>query len=167
LYDACGQLLAHPHHSPVERVRGGRRVGTPLNEAAVSTRLDMVGILASWSALVVQERGVRGPGRRSVRDLADFLCVHLDWLTAHEAAGDFAAEITELTRVGQATAYPVPVHQAELGPCARPGCRKTVYTTLGAVDFEEPPALVRCADGHVWPPSQWLLLRHRHQRPAS
>ncbi|HEX5496573.1 MAG TPA: hypothetical protein VFX70_18585 [Mycobacteriales bacterium] len=164
LYEACAQVLAHPWHGLTERISGGGGAGIPLNEAAVTARLDMLTVLTSWSALVVRERGVRAPERREVPDLTAFLARHLDALAAHPAASDFVAEVGELVGIGRATAYPSDVHRVELGQCMRPGCGQTVHAILGT---EHSPARVECEDGHDWPPERWLLLRSGQRSSAT
>lgn len=161
LFDECAEVLAHPHRGPAERVSGGGGSGIPLNEAAVGARLDIIGVLASWAALVVRNRDVRGPHRRSVPDLAAFLAGQLDWLAAHPAAGDFTVELADLVRAGRLTAYPPAEHRTDLGRCARAGCDRPVVLAAGG---DGRPARVSCAQGHVWAPDQWLLLRLHQQR---
>lgn len=74
----------------------GRAPGTPLSRQAVGARSAIRGVLASWAHLVVGGRAVPRPPR-SVTDMAEFLHRHVDWLCAHPAAAEIAAEIGDLT----------------------------------------------------------------------
>ncbi|MQA07456.1 MAG: hypothetical protein GEU98_02690 [Pseudonocardiaceae bacterium] len=114
-------------------------------------------MLASWAALVVDERAVSGPGGRNVGELAAFLATHLDWLGAHPAAQDFADEIAELAHAADNVLHPNPTLHMELGPCAEPGCDQMVSATVRAEDAHLPPQ-VGCSAGHVCQPHQWLLM---------
>jgi hypothetical protein len=134
-----------------------------LNEAAVDVRSTIVVILASWAALVVDERGVVGPGQRDIRWMVSFLLQHVDWLAAHPAALDFVSEIVELGQVAREVIHPNPVLRLELGPCAQSGCGQMVRAVVRADDEVSPP-LVGCDGGHVSSPRQWLLLGRRMAR---
>jgi hypothetical protein len=91
LYDACEAVLGgRRRHFADDRVRGGLSRGLNLHEGALRARSRMLTVLASWSGLVASERGVSPPRRREVGVLAPFLLSHVDWLTGHPAAGDFA-----------------------------------------------------------------------------
>lgn len=69
--------------------------GVPLSPRMVELRVAFRGVLASWSQLVAGGRGVARPVR-SVAGMAEFLSRHADWLGAHPAAAEVAAEIGEL-----------------------------------------------------------------------
>jgi hypothetical protein len=72
-----------------------RTPGIPLSPAAATTRSAIRGVLATWAHVVVGGRAVPRPVR-SVTELADFLLRHVDWLGAHPAAAEAAAEIGDL-----------------------------------------------------------------------
>lgn len=83
--DCLDGLVAHLH-----LLASGHVVG----RAAVR------GVLATWAHVVVTGRVVARPAR-SVAGLAEFLCRHIDWLGAHPAAAEFAAEVVGLVPVGR------------------------------------------------------------------
>jgi hypothetical protein len=152
LYARCESQLVNRRERGIElRVRGGAPGGIVLRDELVSARADIVSMLASWAALVVDERGVSGRPVRAVPALAAFLVAHLRWLQAHPAAGDAVAEFTEVAEGARAAlgGGSVPL---DLGPCSRPGCAAVI---LAGDDG------VRCGDGHVVPPHDWLALRQR------
>ncbi|MFJ3819951.1 hypothetical protein [Streptomyces nodosus] len=61
LHDKCGQLLTGVDR-PRDRTSGGGSVpGLSFNTAAAEARSGITGILRSWAALVVEERGVGAP----------------------------------------------------------------------------------------------------------
>lgn len=160
LYEASEGALAHRRHRAVERVRGGRPNGICLNGAVLEARSDMLRILASWSGMVVDERGVTGPDQREIRHLASFLTTHADWLAAHTTAADIAGEIADLVKSARDAINPNTTTWMELGPCGQPGCEQTVRAVVRA-ENDLLPARVSCEAGHVWPPHQWLLLGRR------
>jgi hypothetical protein len=86
LRDLPGLYVTVEHH---------RTPGTPLSAQATGVRSAIRGALASWAHLVVGGRAVPRPGR-SVADMAGFLHRHVDWLGAHPAAAEIAAEIGDL-----------------------------------------------------------------------
>jgi hypothetical protein len=160
LYQRSEASLHRRTKREVERVRGGAFGGITLDEAVVSSRATMVSVLTAWCVLVVQERPVSVAPRRLVVELAGFLTVHLDWLAAHPAAGDAAAEIQELAEQAQAAIQPNRLTELKLGPCVRPGCVSSVRITVGARDGVSPDR-VSCDSGHVLRPHEWLLFDHR------
>lgn len=158
IYYQCEQNLVNRRKRIVERIRGGVPGGISLNDAAFTARSDILSVLASWSGLVVDEYPVAAAPRRQVDTLAKFLSAHLDWLTAHPAAGSLAAEIHDVAVKAAAAVEPNPRAQLELGPCAQAGCESTVHVTMRADNFA--PAHVSCGAGHVWQPHEWLRLGH-------
>jgi hypothetical protein len=115
--------------------------------------------------MVVDERGVTGPGGLDVRTLASFLQAHLDWLATHAVVADFAAEIAELVAGAGQVLNPAQVRTIDLGPCTRDGCARMVRASISAVNSGSVPQ-VRCDAGHAWRPQQWLDLRHRLEPPG-
>ncbi len=153
LYDMCAYVLDTPPRRPREPVSGRQPRGIVLREPVVRIRADILGVLASWCALVTAERGVPGPGELSVPRLSTFVLVHFGWLTAHPAGADFADELIALAARAREVLEPEPVAEPELGPCAHPGCGWTLRAE------GRPAKLIRCDAGHEWPPGRWLLLR--------
>jgi hypothetical protein len=90
-------LAAHLRDLPdlYVSVEHSRTPGTPLSTQAARARSAIRGVLASWAHLVVGGRAVPRPARL-VTDMAEFLHRHVDWLGAHPAAAEIAAEIGDL-----------------------------------------------------------------------
>jgi hypothetical protein len=158
LYADCETALARRPRPTLERAGSRRRTtALPIDEAAANARSAILAILAGWSALVADERAVTRPARRQASELAAFLNRHADWLLAHPAAGEFAAEIGAVTRAARRAAHPRSEQRVMLGQCPHRGCAEALFATRvtgesgGSRD-------VRCDAGHSWPPHQWLLL---------
>jgi hypothetical protein len=155
LYDACEAVLGgRRRHFADDRVRGGLSRGLNLHEGALRARSRMLTVLASWSGLVASERGVSPPRRREVGVLAPFLLSHVDWLTGHPAAGDFAEEIAAVVADARQVSRVDSSVRRDVGRCSRAACSRPVWATLRTGD----PVSVRCEAGHDLPAHQWLLL---------
>ncbi len=75
---------------------GELEVTRALDQVTASrVRAEIRDTLASWADLIVEGRTVRTP-RRTVPALAAFLRCHLEWLAAHPAAEDAAADVEAL-----------------------------------------------------------------------
>lgn len=160
LYRDCERTLVSRRQRSLERVRGGRPNGIHLNEDVVSTRSDIIAVLASWVAMVAEERGATPPKHRHVTKLVAFLVRHLDWLTSHPAIGDFSSEIADLAEAAEGVVDPSSAFRMSLGPCGEPGCDRAVHATMRA-DAKATAYQVRCEAGHEWQPHQWLSLGRR------
>lgn len=165
LYRGCESALTNrrPRHS--ERIRGGLPGGISLNDRAVHARSEVLAVLASWASLVVEERRLSAAPGRSVGALARFLDRHIDWLSRHPAAGDFADEIHQVTGMAEAVTNPQSSARVELGPCDQPGCASPVTAIMRSRD--NGPASVSCGGGHVWRPHEWLMLGRRLELASS
>lgn len=98
LYTECESALVPRRGAPGPRVTGSRgSTGIVLGDDAVAARAGVLELLASWSALVADERSVRRPAGRDPRGLARFLLTNLGWLLAHPAAADFVEELSRAT----------------------------------------------------------------------
>ncbi|PPK65658.1 hypothetical protein V5P93_005127 [Actinokineospora auranticolor] len=158
LHESCAQSLTPGRRPEVVRVKGGGIPGgISLNPTAVSVRASVLGVLSSWTALIVDELGVERPPSRRVHVLSTFLYRNLDWLLAHEAAADLAEEITDLADAARAVLDPSTSERVDLGSCGTPGCGMTVYATIGA-GSDAVAHGASCAAGHHVAASQWLLL---------
>ncbi|WP_327144298.1 hypothetical protein [Nocardia sp. NBC_01327] len=135
-----------------ERVTRTRARDASVDFEVLEARTDITQILDSWAALVTHERAVRPPATRDVVELTRFLAVHLDWLIAHPAADDFAAEIAELT-ARAVDAVDTDRYAVTPRACAMPGCAGSL-TVSG--DGENP--LLDCEFGHSWEAGQWLAM---------
>ena len=94
LYQGCEKLLR-------ERYRAAADTATPsaigLSEAVRFARRHLRETLAGWSAMTAQERGERGPDPSKVHAMTVFLRKNANWLAAHPRAGEWAAELAELS----------------------------------------------------------------------
>ncbi|MFB7056267.1 hypothetical protein ACFCXT_24495 [Streptomyces vinaceus] len=140
-----------------ERVSGSRSPGPLFNEEASAVRTSMLGVLASWSGVVVGLGETAVVPERKVGPLAAFLIRHLDLLAAHPAAADLAEEVKALTADARKVIGPAAVRQVALGSCPYPGCADVVEARMGG--GQETGGEVRCRSGHSWPAGAWLELR--------
>ncbi|MEU6226840.1 hypothetical protein [Streptomyces sp. NPDC047042] len=127
LYEECGRVLSGTRTRRwEERPSGGGALrGIPLNTAAADARSAMLRMLASWSGLVVDERGVAAP-RRTVPELTGFLLRHVDWLAAHDAVADLTTEAGRLARRARGVVEPPPTPGVPVGPCLIEDCAGTL-----------------------------------------
>ncbi|MGW2552551.1 hypothetical protein [Streptomyces sp. NPDC001635] len=162
LHDECGRLLTGTDR-PRDRTSGGPLPGMPFNTAAADARSAIVGLLRSWAALVIEERGVGAP-RDTPPRLAALLLVHLDWLASHPAAGELSDEVSRCVRLARQVIDPAPRRRVPVGDCVVPGCRGVLLaaarsgSTAGTVE-------VGCdADPeHRWSGQEWLRRGGRTQ----
>lgn len=160
LYHECGRLLGGSDPSQ-DRTSGGPMPGIPFNAAAADVRASILGVLGSWSGMVVEERRVTAP-RRTASALAKFLGKHVDWMVAHVTAAEATDEVAQLVQSARRVAYPNPVRQVSIGPCVEAGCAGEL---VAVVHPQEPllPAEIRCNFDpcHSWLEHQWMQLSHR------
>ena len=160
LYDECGRLLAGSGQSR-DRTSGGPMPGIPFNTTAADVRDAILGVLASWSGLVVKERQVTAPPR-TVSALADFLGKHVDWLAAHVAATEFTDEVLRLARSARLVAYPSPIRRVPVGACVETGCTGELVALVHPQEQLLPPEISCNADSsHSWRAHQWMQLSRR------
>ncbi|WP_216906606.1 hypothetical protein [Nocardia noduli] len=137
--------------------------GIRFNFEASEIRSEILSLLASWSGLVVDERGVAAP-RRDTASLAAFLDVHLDWLAAHETASDAAEEFARLARRARGAGRAETSRRVVVGCCVERGCegRLGVVARAGGSD------VVCDADAaHQWSSSEWTRLARQLTGPAA
>lgn len=160
LYRDCEELLTNPRTFGAEgvRVRGGLPSGVCLNDAVVAARSEILTVAASWARRLAEEQRVPTRPRRTIDDLCRFLLIHLRRLAAQSSIADALAEFRHVIRRAEQAIDPGHGVALPLGPCEKTGCDGMVYATMGA---RSTPTKVSCDHGHLWPPSQWLLLRHR------
>ncbi|MFD5056798.1 hypothetical protein [Streptomyces tendae] len=170
LYEECGLRLGGESGPCREKTSGGPLPGMPFNARAADARTSILGVLASWATLVVEERGLAGP-RRSVGPLAQFLARHGDWLAAHGAAGEVSAEVARLVRRARGVIDPVPSRRVHIGDCVEPGCSGAL-TAFVRPERPQVPAEITCdaQTSHSWFGHEWLQLSRRigasEARPA-
>ncbi|WP_171166000.1 hypothetical protein [Streptomyces sp. I05A-00742] len=179
IYADCEAALLPRRQSLLRPVGCGTRrtSGPPLDEEAMATRSDILGILSSWAALVADERKTGAPRRRPDA-LAAFLLTHLNWLLAHTAAKDFMEEILDTTENARRSAcVKASLATVRLGRCVLPGCEEPLSPAPASdraagnrkTGEHRNTTHVRCAAGHTWLPHQWLeLLRElrKSRHPA-
>jgi hypothetical protein len=168
LYNELTHSLASSRASRgvVERVRERGAPGIPLNTHAVDLRDRIRGVLASWAAVVREERGVQAPTRNTVALLA-FLGHHAGWLAGHDAAGDLVAETDELVKSAWSELSGRTDRRMVIGPCVRPGCHGTLVAHLGS-GAPSGRAAITCSveRGHTWTPELWHTLHEAPARPG-
>jgi hypothetical protein len=160
MYQACEQALEVRHQHSVRVVRGRRPTGICLDDETVTVRSDTIGVLSAWCEMIVDERGAPGPGGLDVPTLASFLQAHLDWLSTHVVAADFAEEIAALVMAVRKVLAPAQERTIDLAPCPKDGCGRMVRANISTVQ-RRPSLQVRCDAGHTWQPWQWLDLRRQ------
>ncbi|OLT48994.1 hypothetical protein BJF85_11175 [Saccharomonospora sp. CUA-673] len=165
LYAATETILGGGGPSePGQRRTNDVSTGMPFNLAACETRTQIVDIVSSWSALVVDERRVRPP-RRTVAAMSAFLLTHSDWLGRHPAADDISREISTLVRRARRLLDTEHTSRRPVGACVEPDCTGSLWAVLrsGATNT------VRCDrnPAHRWDDAAWLTLQRRmHGTPA-
>jgi hypothetical protein len=161
IYDDC-QPTPLPRGNPVvQRVSGTRQTsGILLDEGAIAIRSRILGLLASWAALVADERAITKLPRRRPTELVTFLVKNLSWLLAHPVAASFAEEVYLTTTDARGSVGAQQCPSVDLGRCIHPGCDAKM-TTGPSTRNAKPTREVRCAAGHTWLPHQWLQLLHQ------
>ncbi len=159
LYDQCGAAILEAPDSRRNNIRRPRMARPAFNDAAVDVRSDIMSLLASCSAMVAEQRQLSKPSRRDVRLLTTFLGRHLEWLLTHEAAPDFADEVTDTVARARKASGPRTRAHLELGSCVEEDCRRPLFVASDPRDGC--PLQIRCEAGHSWRPHDWLLLARR------
>ncbi|GAA0896604.1 MULTISPECIES: hypothetical protein [Streptomyces violaceusniger group] len=168
LYEACGrQLDGGSRDRTRPKTSGGPPRSMPFNVQAAEARAAIMGVLGSWAGVVVKERDVPAP-RRAVLPLRVFLGRHLDWLTAHEAAGEFSGEMARLARRARRVVDPDVRHQLPIGECVEFGCPGSLTAVVRPGQLKL-PAVIRCDhdSAHRWLGHEWLQLSRRLEGAAS
>lgn len=126
-----------------------------------STRLEagdphsVPGVLASWTALLVDERHLTPPAG-TVPAMARFLDTHLDYLTKQEWVEDFATELREL----HAQLRAIGQQRRRIGICPNTIDAGETTRQCGAALFAPLHSdVIKCyACGREWPRAEWLRL---------
>ncbi|MEU2283752.1 hypothetical protein ABZ614_17770 [Streptomyces sp. NPDC013178] len=155
LYDECGGLLTGADR-PRDRTSGGPLPGMPFNTAAAEARSEIVGVLRSWAALVIEERGAGAP-RDTPADIADFLLRQADWLGAHQAVGELSDEVNRCVRRARGVIDPAPRRRVPVGDCVVPGCRGALTAAAGRGSADTAVEVGCDTDpAHRWSGQEWL-----------
>jgi hypothetical protein len=97
LYQGCEKLLRRRYRDTATAAGGATPSAMGLTEAVRVARRQLREALAGWCAMTAQERGERGPDPSKVHTMAVFLRKNANWLAAHPQAGDWAADIAEMS----------------------------------------------------------------------
>lgn len=150
-------------------VSGTRPLGIDLNPRAVEARDRVAAVLASWSKLVVDERGFQPPAASPI-STAQFVARNATWLAAHPLAGPCYDELRELA-MGEPhrVAFPSGTRVRVIGECPHEGCTGELRVIMRTAQSLLPSEVVCSVDrAHQWPPHQYLaLLREIRESVAS
>jgi hypothetical protein len=166
LYDECGHRLTGTEQ-PLSRTSGGAMPGMPFNATAADVREAILGVLASWSGMVVEERHVTAPPR-TASAMAKFMRNHVDWIAGHAAATEITDEVTQLVNSAHHVADPDPVHRVPIGACVEVGCTGELLAFVRPRDPLLPPEISCDADPrHSWAAHEWMQLSRRMRSAPS
>jgi hypothetical protein len=90
------------------------------NTSASEARTVLIGTLATWTALIAEQRGLPHPAYL-LRDLAAFLEHQITWLRAQAAGAEALEEITAALR-NATRVIDRPADRKYAGPCTTDGC---------------------------------------------
>jgi hypothetical protein len=124
----------------------------PLNLDAHDFLTEMHATVVSWVRLVTEERNLHGPDRDLLPALTSWLLHQLDWLCGHEAVGDFADEVRDLSRKADALAGTRPGWHKLPAPC--PACGAT---SLGRWDGADEVGCQTCGERWAEQQYRWLV----------
>lgn len=147
-------VLLHALHDGRQTPRRSDRPGTstpvPINVAAHDLAQEIPAVLASWTQLVCEERGLRGPDTHD--RCPAWLQGQLDYLVAQPWVDDLAAEVDDLMHRAEALIRIRP-HRHRL----EPPCPSCGVTELGRWDGTDQVDCEGC--GRAWPHKQypWMV----------
>lgn len=159
LYRECGYLLGGMRSAqPRDKITGGRLPGLPFNTAAAEARSEIAAVLASWSALVADERGLARPPY-AIESMTRFLAEHVDWLAGHLAAAEASDEITRVHAQARQVARRDEPNRVRVGRCVYEGCEGELVAVLHTRSAGRRDEIVCDAQAdHVWSSRQWTQL---------
>jgi len=112
--------------------------------------------------MVVEERDLTIWPADTVPAMSAWLLSHVDWLAAHEAAEEWAAEWESLRSQARRAAHPSGVRRFDVCRCVEADCPGTLTVVLRPVDDLLPSAISCDVDpDHVWSSGQWVALGRR------
>lgn len=123
----------------------------PLNLAAHDHLVLMVATVVSWSALVAEERALRGPDRPTVEALSPWLLNQISWLVEQPWVDDLAEEVRDISRTAAGLSHADPQWHRLPAPCN--GCHSM---SLGRLDGDDHVTCKAC--GERWPEDDYLRL---------
>jgi len=146
---------------------GSKEQPLPYSDALADHRQRVRGVLASWSLLVAEERGVEPPAEPEPNRMVDFLRRHHDWAVGQDWADDYAGEILELGRRAWSLLHPSGVRRFPVGQCVEVydgvRCPGTLWALLTPADpYAEAGAFWACDEcGARVESSDWLVTGRR------
>lgn len=144
--------------------------GLSINAAAVTMRAEIRQVLASWTRLICEEKGLSLPLDESQHSLGAFVHAHRHWLAASDFADEVADELASLRSRAWATAYPEGVSVRLIGPCPEHDtaasapdpearCPGSVKAHMRRADSLLPSKVVCDVNSqHEWPAERWRTL---------
>lgn len=138
-----------PQGDGSRRTKGNPPV--PLNIAAHDHLILIEATVTSWTALVAEERGLRGPERGTVPILSAWLLNQLDWLVEQPWVDDMAEELRDVSRTAAGLGQADPEWHRLPAPC--PGCGDM---TLGRWDGDDHVGCGTC--GERWPEDDYARM---------
>jgi hypothetical protein len=134
----------------------------------MDARAEALIVLSSWARLVCETRTARVAGA-DVGQIVDCLITNLHWLSKHDAAGDFAAELAAMCAILRRAADPPRsprVGYVAIGACVEEGCTGNLMAVIerGSISGAD----ISCSQdaGHRWPARSWWKLSRRLDRAA-
>lgn len=127
---------------------GGERVsGTPgwsseLNEPAASARWQIHHDMTTTVRLVLNERGWHRYPADDIEPMARWLFNQVEWLAAHESAGERYAETASWPGLARAAIHPNPPRIVKIGPCVMTNCPGVLSAVVRPQDSLLPSAIV-------------------------
>lgn len=107
---ACWDLMLPDAPTATTAGTIGRHATTstlPVPAHILDVRAQTLARMSGWVGVVIADRRLRtSVDRHDVHAMADLLATHADWLAAHDAAGDAAAELGHSARKCRAVADP-------------------------------------------------------------
>jgi len=140
-------------------VTGTKERALPIDPTVADHRSDIRGKLASWSALVAEEREIHPP-EATVERMSGWLLVHLRWSCAQPWVDEYAAELTAIRSRTMSLIQPSGRRRVEVGDCVEDGCDGVLTATIAPVDDLEFPSSIDCSHdwAHKWASSDWVKL---------
>ncbi|MFI6340937.1 hypothetical protein [Streptomyces sp. NPDC050535] len=160
--ESLHHLSPTPRRTNPTKVSGSRN-RDHLDISVLDARHNILAILESWSGIVVEKLGRHSPDR-SVPQLARFLTVNLEWITAQPPAADFADEIDSIAAELRRTIDPDPSDLSTLTrKCVVDDCTGTISAApqRGGGKIR---SSIACSSGHSWEMREWLALRQLIER---
>ena len=151
-HDQLRTVLAGSSRNPTDGSKPTKgNPPVPLNLDAHDHLEHMHHTITSWTRLVCEERGLRGPDRNTVAALAPWLLAQHDWLIDQPWAPDLADELRDLNRHTNTLTRSQPRQHRLPAPC--PTCNEQQLTRWDGADH------ITCDScGRVWTEADYTRL---------